>query len=112
MYKSATGKLGDINVGRETIIFDIPETSTNPEDFAIRDYTMFEDETPYDAIVFDLEEDYTARAMIVTSTDYQANAESSVAIVTSITSTKNDQGHYRRQALRNAGRPADRASDL
>lgn len=92
VYKSATGKLGDINVGRETIIFDIPETSTNPEDFAIRDYTMFEDETPYDAIVFDLEEDYTARAMIVTSTDYQANAESSVAIVTSITSTKNDQG--------------------
>ncbi len=92
VYKSATGKLGDINVGKDTIIFDIPETSTNPEDFAIRDYTMFEDETPYDAVVFDLEEDYTAKVMIVTSTDYQANAESSVAIVTSITSIKNDQG--------------------
>lgn len=91
VYKSATGKVGDVNVNSSTIIFDIPADSGSPEDFAIRDYTMFENDTPYNAVVFDMEEDYTAKAMIVTNTNYQANAESSVAVVTDITTTKNDQ---------------------
>ena len=91
VYKSATGKVGDVNVNKDTLIFDIPADSNNPEDFAIRNHTMFENDTPYNAIVFDMTEDYTAKVMIVTNTDYQANAESSVAVVTDITTTKNDQ---------------------
>ena len=91
IYKSATGKVGDVNVNKDTLIFDIPADSNNPEDFAIRNHTMFENDTPYNAIVFDMTEDYTAKVMIVTNTNYQANAESSVAVVTDITTTKNDQ---------------------
>lgn len=91
VYKSQTGKVGHVNVTKDTIIFDIPALSTNPEDYAIRDYTMFENNTPYNAIVFDMGEDYSAKAMIVTSTDYKANAESDVAVVTEITTMKNDQ---------------------
>lgn len=91
IYKTATGKVGNVNVNADTIIFDIPASSTDPDDFAIRNHTMFENDTPYNAIVFDMTEDYTAKAMIVTNTDYKANAESSVAIVTDITTIKNDQ---------------------
>ncbi len=91
VYKSQTGKVGHVNVTKDTIIFDIPALSTNPEDYAIRDYTMFENDTPYNAIVFDMGEDYSAKAMIVTSTDYKANAESDIAVVTEITTMKNDQ---------------------
>ena len=82
----------NLNINESTIIFDIPAGATNPEDFAIRNHTMFENDTPYNAIVFDMTEDYTAKAMIVTNIDYKANAESSVAIVTEITTLKNNQG--------------------
>ncbi len=92
VYKTATGKVGHVTVNENTIIFDIPAGSTNPEDFAIRNHKMFENDTPYNAIVFDMTEDYTAKAMIVTNTDYKANAESSVAVVTEITTMKNAQG--------------------
>lgn len=91
IYKSATGKVGNVNVGENTIIFDIPKDSTDPEDYAIRDKSLFENDTPYDVIVFDMQEDYTASAMIVTNTNYQASPESASAIVTAITTTKNDQ---------------------
>ena len=90
LYKSATGKVGTINVDANTIIFDIPSGSVYSDDFAIRNRSMFENDTPYDVVVFDMTEDFTARAMIVTSTSYQANAESSVAIVTSMGTVKND----------------------
>lgn len=91
IYKSATGKVGNVNVGKDTIVFDIPAGSTDTDDYAIRDKSMFENDTPYSGIVFDMTEDYTARAMIITNTNYQANAESSVAVVTDVTKTKNDQ---------------------
>lgn len=91
VYKTATGKVGNVNVNEDTIIFDIPASSASSEDYSIRNHTMFENDTPYNAIVFDMTEDYTAKAMIVTNTDYKANAESAVAIVTDITTVKNDQ---------------------
>ena len=91
VYKTATGKVGNVNVDKNTIVFDIPAGSTDSDDYAIRNSSMFENDTPYNAIVFDMSEDYTAKAMIVTNTDYKANAESSVAVVTEITSIKNDQ---------------------
>lgn len=91
VYKTATGKVGNVNVDKNTIVFDIPAGSTDSDDYAIRNGSMFENDTPYNAIVFDMSEDYTAKAMIVTNTDYKANAESSVAVVTEITSIKNDQ---------------------
>lgn len=91
-YKAATGKLGNVNVNDNTIIFDIPEGSTDTDDYAVRNKDMFENETTYNALVFDMGEDFTAKAMIVTNANYQANAEAASAIVTSVTQTKNDQG--------------------
>lgn len=90
VYKAATGKLGKVNVSEKTIIFDIPENWTDSSDFAIRTVSMFEDDTPYDALVFDMSKDYTAGALIVTSTQYQANAASDAAIVTNLVSASNE----------------------
>ena len=89
IYKSATGKVGTINVDANTIIFDIPSGAAHSDDYAIRNRSMFENDTPYDVVVFDMTEDFTARAMIVTSTDYKASAESDIAIVTSLGEVKN-----------------------
>ncbi len=92
VYKSTTGKVGNVNVNEDTIVFDIPAGSSDVEDYAVRNSSMFENDTPYDAIVFDMGEDFTAKAMIVTNASYQANAESAIVIVTSVTSKMNDQG--------------------
>ncbi len=89
VYKKATGKLGNVNVNKDTVIFDIPAGSTDPDEFTIRDITMFENDNTYDAIVFDMGKDYTAKAIIVTDTVYEASAEASSAIVTSITTSSN-----------------------
>ena len=89
VYKTATGKLGNVNVTKDTVIFDIPAGSTDPDEFAIRDLSLFENDSTYDAIVFDMGKDYTAKALIVTNTVYEASAEASSAIVTSITTSSN-----------------------
>ncbi len=89
VYKKATGKLGNVNVTKDTVIFDIPAGSTDPDEFAIRDITLFENDSTYDAIVFDMGKDYTAKAVIVTDTLYEASAEADSAIVTSITTGMN-----------------------
>lgn len=91
-YKSATGKLGNVNINNDTIVFDIPEGSDDTDEYAVRNKDMFENETHYNALVFDMGEDFTAKALIVTNANYQANAEAASAIVTSVTQTKNEQG--------------------
>lgn len=90
IYKSATGKLGSVNISDKTVIFDIPADWKDASDLSVRTHSMFENDTPYDALVFDMSKDYTAGALIVTSTDYQANAASSAAIVTNIVASSND----------------------
>lgn len=89
IYKSATGKLGNVNVTDKTVIFDIPADWKDASDLSVRTVSMFENDTPYDALVFDMSKDYTAGALIVTSTDYQANAASEVAIITNIVASSN-----------------------
>ncbi len=90
IYKTATGKLGNVNISDKTVIFDIPADWKDASDLSVRDVSMFENDTPYDALVFDMAKDYTAGALIVTSTTYQANASSEVAIVTDIMASSND----------------------
>lgn len=89
VYKKAAGKLGSVNVTKDTVIFDIPAGSTDSDAFAIRDISLFENDSTYDAIVFDMGKDYTAKALIVTDTLYEASAEADSAIVTSITTGMN-----------------------
>lgn len=81
VYNEKLQKLGNVRIDKNTVIFDIPEDST---EFEIADLTMFEDEQKYDVLVYDLTEDYTAKAIIVTNSRLNTNADSSIAVVKEI----------------------------
>lgn len=91
IYKSASGMLGNVRVTADTIIFDIPQTAgTDTTRYAVRNNTMFSNNTPYDIIVYDLREDFTAGAIIVTSTTGVTEAESPIVLVDEIASGQNE----------------------
>lgn len=80
-YNAQTGKLGNVKITDETIVFDIPAGS---EDYSVRNKSMFEDKQKYTARIFDVTEDLSARAVIVTSSSLSANASESIAVVKEI----------------------------
>ncbi len=88
-YKAASKKLGNVNVNAETIVFDIPNGKTDTADFAIQDYTIFDDETDYDVSIYDMQEDLTAKVIVVTNSQGIANADAPIAVVDEVTTTNN-----------------------
>jgi len=91
VYKSASGMLGNVKVTDTTIVFDIPaEAGTDTTRYAVRDSRMFSNNTPYDIIVYDLQEDFSARAIIVTSTTGVTEAKSPIVLVDEIASAQNE----------------------
>jgi hypothetical protein len=90
VYNEALKRVGNINLTDETIIFNIPENATDSSDYSIGDLSMFEDKAKYDVIVFDTADDFTAKAIIVTNSTFQTNAESPIAVVEKITTATND----------------------
>lgn len=91
VYKSASRKLGNVTVTDTTIVFDIPEEAgTDTTKYAVRNANVFSNDTPYDIIVYDLQEDYSAKVIIVTSTTGITNPESPMVIVTDIASGQNE----------------------
>ncbi|MBR5614909.1 MAG: S-layer homology domain-containing protein [Clostridia bacterium] len=91
IYKSASGMLGNVKVTQDTVIFDIPSTAgTDTTRYAVRNYTMFSNNTPYDIIVYDLQEDFSAKAIIVTSTTGVTEAASPIVLVDEIAAGQNE----------------------
>ncbi len=91
VYKSASNMLGNVRVTDATVIFDIPaEAGTDTTRYAVRNRTMFTNDTPYDIIVYDLQEDFSAKAIIVTSTTGVTAAESPLVLVDEIASAQNE----------------------
>lgn len=91
VYKSASGMLGNVRVSANTVVFDIPaEAGTDTTKYAVRSNTMFSNNTPYDIIVYDLQEDFTAGAVIVTSTTGITEAKSPIVLVDEIASAQNE----------------------
>jgi hypothetical protein len=85
-YSAVQSKLGNVRIGSDTIIFDIDE---NSKDYAIRTKDVFEDEQKYDAIVYDMTENYTAKVVVLTNSAVKASADASIAVVKSIASATN-----------------------
>ena len=88
-YSETSKKLAGFNVGKNTIVFEIPAGSVDTEEYAIRDISMFVDKSTYDVEIYDLSEDLTAGVIIVKNSTGVVNAESSVAVVTKIAETTN-----------------------
>lgn len=89
-YNDKLKSLGKIKLNENTVIFDIPEGSDDITDYSIAKLSMFEDEQKYDAVVFDVTEDFYAKAIIVTNAAFQTNADASVAVVSKISSASNN----------------------
>lgn len=89
-YSAAQSKLGNVRINDDTIIFNITE---NSRDYSIQNKDIFEDEQKYDAVIYDMTENYTAKVVVLTSSAVKANADAPIAVVKSIASAanKNDE---------------------
>ncbi len=88
-FNGVTGKLGNVNVNANTVIFNIPADKEDEEDFAIADMSIFEHDAKYDALVFDMGKDFTAKAIIVTSASLKTDADAKIAIVKNVKQSLN-----------------------
>lgn len=93
LYKSASSKLGNIIVGDDTVIFNIPAGKTSASDFSMGNKNTFVNNNRYNIRVYDLKEDYTAGVIIVTNATGNPEESSSIAVVNLIAQTldENDQ---------------------
>ncbi len=85
-FNGNTNTIGKVRLDASTIIFDINDES---RDYKIGKLSMFEDGSSYNVTVFDMGEDFVAKAIVVTDSNLQTNAESSIAIVSKVTSATN-----------------------
>ncbi len=86
-FNAETNKLGNVRIDNDTVVFDIQEDS---EDYAMATSEMFEDEQKYNVMVFDMGEDFIAKAIVVTGAEFMTNADSAIAIVDKIAQSTND----------------------
>lgn len=92
VYKSASNMLGNVKLTENVIIFDIPqEAGTDTTRYAVRNMSMFSNNTPYDIIVYDLREDFSAGAIVVTSTTGVTEASSPIVLVDEIAQGQNEE---------------------
>lgn len=86
VYDGDLSKLGNVRIDDKTLIFSIPEGST---DYEIVDKSIFEDEQKYNADIYDMTESYTARVVVLKNAALKASADSSLAVVKQISSAVN-----------------------
>ncbi|MBO5059645.1 MAG: S-layer homology domain-containing protein [Clostridia bacterium] len=86
-FNGNTNTIGKVRLNSSTIIFDINEDN---KDYKLGKLSMFEDGSSYNVAVFDMGEDFVAKAIVVTDSNLQTNAESSIAVVSKVISATND----------------------
>lgn len=84
-YNEKLSKLGNVRLDSETVIFDIGED----DEYSLATIDMFEDEQKYNAMVYDMDESFTAKAIVVTGAELVTNAESSIAVVEKVSQATN-----------------------
>ena len=91
VYKSASAKLGSVGVTDSTIIFDIPkESGTDTDKYSVRTKSTLSNDSAYDAIVYDLQENYEAKVIVITNSTGITAPESPVLIVDHVSATQNE----------------------
>ncbi len=91
-YKKTSSKLGSYVITDSTLVFDIPATATNSDDYAIKNKSMFEDGGLYDVEIYDAGEDLTAKVIIVKNSTGLTSNESPIAVINKISQSRNDKG--------------------
>jgi hypothetical protein len=103
VYKSASKKLGGYTLTDKTVVFDIPATAVDEDDYAIRNYEMFENDSKYNVEIYDLSDDLSAKVVLVKNSDSVISAETPIAVVSKIANIKNakDESVEKLYAIRN-----------
>lgn len=86
-FNGKTNRIGKVRLTSSTIIFDVNEGT---QDYKIGKLSMFEDGSTYNVNVYDMGENFEAKAIVVTDSNLQTNAESSIAVVSKVISATND----------------------
>ncbi len=95
VYKRASGKLGTVGINEDTIIFDIPATAgTDTEKYSVRTQETLSNDSKYDAVIYDLQENYMANAVIITSSTGVTAAESPITVVNYLAEVQNEDFEY------------------
>lgn len=95
IYKRASGKLGSVGISDDTIIFDIPATAgTDTDKYSMRTKETLSNDSSYDAIIYDLRENYTASVVIITSSTGVTNSESPITVVNYLAEVQNEDFEY------------------
>ncbi len=96
-YSSKNSKLQanamKVTIDNNTVVFDIPASSNDSDEYSVTDKSFFADGDSYDVIVYDVSEDLVAGAVIVTSSENKASEESNIVVVDRISSVKDDDGN-------------------
>ncbi len=102
IYKEASGKLnivdasgnttGTIGLDDNTVILSIANGETDEDNMEVCTKNIFSDMSSYDVEVYDLSEDMTAGLIRITNVVNSNNLDSSVAVVTKVTSSVNGEG--------------------
>lgn len=95
VYKRASGKLGNVGINEDTIIFDIPASAgTDTDKYSMRNSSTLSNDSAYDAIIYDLQENYMANVVIITSSTSITSAESPITVVNYLAETQNADYEY------------------
>ncbi len=86
-FNGKTNTIGKVRLDADTIIFDINEDS---KDYKMGKLSMFEDGSAYNVAVFDMGEDFVAKAIVVTDSSLETNSESAIAVIDKVTTATND----------------------
>lgn len=93
IYKSASSKLGNVGIDANTIIFDIPASADkDTTKYSIRTKNSLSNDSSYNAMVYDLQENYLAKVIIITSSTGTTAAESPIMVVDHLSETQNENG--------------------
>lgn len=91
VYNKTSGKLGSFKITDSTVVFDIPATATNEDDYAIKNKSVFDDKGVYDVEIYDIGEDLSAKIVLVKNSTGQTSAESPIAVINEITTVRNSK---------------------
>ena len=86
-YNAKLNTLGPVRLTEETKIFDI---QNDVDDYSMAKLDMFEDKQKYNVMIFDITEEFVAKAVVVTNAEFQTNAEAPIAVVSKIASATNE----------------------
>lgn len=92
VFNSTSMKIGSVRIDEDTVFFSIPDGETDSAKYTAGNYTLLTDKTAYNAFVYDMKEDMTAGAVILTSAVGTIRADAPLLVVSRVSSAQNAAG--------------------